>query len=607
MSEIVKPLMLDETGILIAEAIKKFGAPSDAQAEKTIKRWLDEHPEATTSVQDKSLTDAKFSDALKFATLKDYVIPEMFGAKGDGVTDDTQAFKDMLENNTAILIPNGTYLITEPLYMLQGTQIEGCGQHSIIKCNSDDGLFMVNGECHIRDLRIEVDRLTGAVFKINEESLSTYTSFCGALGIVIDNILIFVTKEIGHQSACFQISGNDYHGDSGTGFWGVQISNIFVKSKPEYNLGYFFKSFIKGSDKTWITGIDVSNCTIYAARWGFFLSESDGYTESGDSFTVNYSKIFDTSVLKTVDHLTVSRVQMQKHKKAVAFVYVPRDRKVTLDNCIPWDWSSSYKDLGNVEPYLVDMEMLNHRFSEGSGLHVFGNDSSSLITSFAGIDAEGNKYRLYYDDYEKLRNIGTDYRPANLMAKVQGMTDSRWVSENGKYPKAQLLYKGSYAKSSITRIHFQQIESNVPCNIMIERKEDGTVRQIMDKDTTNGIRFGYKIDETDNKLYLYVLYSGNSKRFNGMFRSIELSNSDTCYDAEQTYANHNKTIDIYFEDEERFYAEVPEGVTVITDIIPWSFPPILTSPNGKHYRLIVGDDGVVSTEEVSNLGWAEVK
>ena len=48
--------------------------------------WLDDHPEATTTVQDGSLTEAKFSDALKLKTIKDYVTPQMFGAKAQLMT-----------------------------------------------------------------------------------------------------------------------------------------------------------------------------------------------------------------------------------------------------------------------------------------------------------------------------------------------------------------------------------------------------------------------------------------------------------------------------------------------------------------------------------------
>lgn len=93
-----------------------FPVPVD----EAVQDWLDEHPEATTTVQDGSLTKAKFSDALKLETIKDYVTPQMFGAKGDGVTDDTQAIQECIDDCYSrgiyrIFFPRGTYLVTSPI------------------------------------------------------------------------------------------------------------------------------------------------------------------------------------------------------------------------------------------------------------------------------------------------------------------------------------------------------------------------------------------------------------------------------------------------------------------------------------------------------------
>lgn len=56
-----------------------------------IDNWLESHPEYITTVMDGSLTEPKFAESLKLKAIKDYVTPEMFGAKGDGTTDDTFA------------------------------------------------------------------------------------------------------------------------------------------------------------------------------------------------------------------------------------------------------------------------------------------------------------------------------------------------------------------------------------------------------------------------------------------------------------------------------------------------------------------------------------
>ena len=73
----------------------EVGQPTDEQTNEAVSSWLAQHPEATTIVQDGSFTEPKLSNALKLKTIKDYVTPEMFGAVGDGVTDDTLAFNAM--------------------------------------------------------------------------------------------------------------------------------------------------------------------------------------------------------------------------------------------------------------------------------------------------------------------------------------------------------------------------------------------------------------------------------------------------------------------------------------------------------------------------------
>lgn len=73
--------------------------------DESVQNWLDEHPEATTTVQDGSITYKK----LLTGTLG-YVTPQMYGAKGDGSTDDTRAIQDAINSGYNVFFPKATYV-----------------------------------------------------------------------------------------------------------------------------------------------------------------------------------------------------------------------------------------------------------------------------------------------------------------------------------------------------------------------------------------------------------------------------------------------------------------------------------------------------------------
>ena len=89
-------------------------------------------------IADGSLTDAKFTDALKLKTIKDYVTPEMYGAIGDGVTDDTTALSNCFATGLDVQFGKGkTYIVSAGLTISAGQTLIGNGSKIKVSDHSD--------------------------------------------------------------------------------------------------------------------------------------------------------------------------------------------------------------------------------------------------------------------------------------------------------------------------------------------------------------------------------------------------------------------------------------------------------------------------------------
>ena len=158
LSELKEDLgKLNEGGLVLKDEI----------IEEDINNWLNEHPEATTTVQDRSLT----MDKMAVGTFG-YVTPEMFGAKGDGVTDDTQAIQTALNNNKRVRLNNKTYLVSETIKLNNYNILEGLGYDSVLRCaeNFNGNLILIDSVIHteVRDLTLH----GGSVFDYGTDSFT---------------------------------------------------------------------------------------------------------------------------------------------------------------------------------------------------------------------------------------------------------------------------------------------------------------------------------------------------------------------------------------------------------------------------------------------------
>lgn len=165
-----------------------------------INEWLNEHPEATTTVQDKSIGENKLTEKLNKVIRNNFYTPEMFGAVGDGVTDDSQAFIEMFNLSTYVnnitfnLKSNTTYYIKSPLHCVCGrgigsTKIFGNGAVILSDVVTDEialKLTNLNNMSVVRDLTIKyagISQGTIGLYVSSETALENvkvdgFTKYC---------------------------------------------------------------------------------------------------------------------------------------------------------------------------------------------------------------------------------------------------------------------------------------------------------------------------------------------------------------------------------------------------------------------------------------------
>lgn len=122
----------------------------------SVRKWLDDHPEATTTVQDGSLTYNK----LVKGTLG-YVTPEMYGAVGDGIADDTEAINNAFSSGYIVVFLHKTYLIDGTVSSeINNGVIIGNNATLKIKPNSSESYngLIAKGKCYITDLIVLGER-----------------------------------------------------------------------------------------------------------------------------------------------------------------------------------------------------------------------------------------------------------------------------------------------------------------------------------------------------------------------------------------------------------------------------------------------------------------
>ena len=83
-----------------------------------------------------------------------YVTPQMFGAKADGTTDDTQAIQSAMNSDKEVFFPEGNYKITSSIVIPYNCTIKGTNDSIVIGNSNIDGFTISADEVFIENITI---------------------------------------------------------------------------------------------------------------------------------------------------------------------------------------------------------------------------------------------------------------------------------------------------------------------------------------------------------------------------------------------------------------------------------------------------------------------
>lgn len=199
------------------------------------------------------ITEEKLDNSLKVKVLKDYVTPQMYGAKGDGIVDDTNAIQSAFDSSKMVVFPNGTYNISAPLEI----------KHDIrVLCDVNVQLKPIANMDALVKVGVTIDDFTNPVFTGLVKVLWNGGTLWGAnAGYVVTDVIY--TEKTYHckftNVTVVNVTTNGIHIAGAIGAYCL-FDNCVVRGKNGNGLCGFL---IERSDQT------ILNCSVIDCLHGF--------------------------------------------------------------------------------------------------------------------------------------------------------------------------------------------------------------------------------------------------------------------------------------------------------------------------------------------------
>lgn len=261
-----------------------------------------------------------------------YVTPQMYGAVGDGVADDTQALFDALAASNEVFLPSGSYLITRTINLTAGKKLFSNCRSGTILYKGTGSVFYLGRRTIIDGIKVRVAN-TG-VDKVFDTDNRTFETTDATLMTEVNDIEVyFATQNLDAVLINIVASNKDYKGVSG--FHNQNYANIQVAG--EAKIGYGIKICVS-FDAPYAAGVTGALPWITNMRFNHIWLGSPQYAikihrENNSGAEINYSSIVKTEHMMFTD--VAAQDTNSEHTKKF---YDVEWCMAEFINCLPWDY-----------------------------------------------------------------------------------------------------------------------------------------------------------------------------------------------------------------------------------------------------------------------------
>ena len=256
---------------------------------------------------------------------------EWLGAKGDGTHDDTECLQKALDFfSTVKLCPNKNYYITNTLTFAFRRSLVG-SNNTTISADGNFTLFKAGYNTFIKGFNISLKTPQTVVSITSEHIAKSYFDhdktpdawkYRQDADIKISDLRVVSKSESlpKQDIVCFESLANG----KGTGFWQVNVENIYVYGKYKYVV-FISNALVENyKDETWQTDQVWKNIKIHQAQNAVYIGNRGGATSKTGW---NAGRIL-------FDNVSMQYVQnVSEH-----FAYLEECDNITFQSCTPWDW-----------------------------------------------------------------------------------------------------------------------------------------------------------------------------------------------------------------------------------------------------------------------------